>query len=288
LIDLTESAHNPIDLVIATKFPSYFIKHPNKVVWLVHQHRASFDHYTTPYTPFKNISTDHKLREEIMNYERKFLAEAKARFAISKNVADRLDKFLGLDAEPLYPPLIHPHKYYNVDGKGYILSVSRLEEDKRIDLLIKALAHTKSGARAKIVGTGSQMERLKQMAEELGVSGRVSFLGFTTDEELYNLYADSIAVFFAPWDEDYGYITIEAFQSGKPVITSEQSGGTLEFVENGINGFVTDGSPEQIAKAIEKIFNKPKLAAKMGEKGFEKVQSITWDHAIEKLTATCK
>jgi glycosyltransferase involved in cell wall biosynthesis len=285
LLDVTESAHQPIDLLIATKFPSYFVKHPNKVVWLVHQHRASFDHYTTPYTPLKNTPEDHQLREEVMKYEKDFLAESKALFAISKNVADRAERFLGLDAEPLYPPLYHPEKYSSRKSGGYILSVSRLEQDKRVDLLIKALALTKSDAKAKIVGTGSQLETLKKEAEALGIKERVEFLGFVPENKIYGLYASSHAVFFAPWDEDYGYITIEAFQSKKPVITSDQSGGVLEFVEDGVNGFVTDGSPKDIARAIDRLYKKPQLAVKMGERGYKTVEPITWDHVIEKLLA---
>ncbi len=286
LLDVRESAHQKVDLVIATKFPSYFIEHPNKVVWLVHQHRASFDHYTTPYTPFKNTGPDHRLREEIMKHEREYLAESKALFAISKNVADRLDKFLGLKAEPLYPPLYEPDKYETGESEGYILSVSRLEEDKRVHLLVEALAQTKSAVRAKIVGTGSQLEPLRRRAEELGISERVELLGFVPEEDLFALYASAEAVYFAPWDEDYGYITIEAFQSGKPVITSQQSGGVLEFVEDGVNGFITDGSVSDIARAVDKIFKSSRKSAKMGLAGKEKVKDITWDKVINSLLST--
>jgi len=283
LLDIKESAHNPVDLVLATKFPSYFVQHPKKIVWLVHQHRGSFDHYTTPYSPFRNTPGDNAIREKVMEYERQSLAEAKGLFAISKNVAGRLEKYLGLQAEPLYPPLYHPEKYYVGKSGDYILSVSRLEADKRVDLLVKALALCPKKIRAKVVGAGNQLPELKKMAEELGVAGRVEFLGGVTDDQLYDLYAGCFAVYFAPWDEDYGYITIEAFQSKKPVITSLQSGGTLEFVEDGLNGFVTDGSPEQAAVVIEKLYKDKKLALRFGEAGFKKVQSITWDHTIERL-----
>jgi glycosyltransferase involved in cell wall biosynthesis len=283
LLDIKESAHNPVDLVIATKFPSYFVQHPNKVVWLVHQHRGSFDHYTTPYSPFRNSPGDNILRENIMEYEKRFLSEAKALFAISGNVAGRLEKYLGLKAEPLYPPLYHPEKYHIGERGDYILSVSRLEADKRVDALVKAIALCPKKIRAKIVGVGNQQLELEKMAEDLGVAERIEFLGGVPDEELYNLYAGCFAVFFAPWDEDYGYITIEAFQSKKPVITSSQSGGVLEFVEDGANGFVTDGSPEQAAEAIQKLYKDKKLSARFGEAGFKKVQSITWEHTIDRL-----
>lgn len=283
LLDIKESAHNPVDLVIATKFPSYFIQHPKKVVWLVHQHRGSFDHYTTPYSPFRNSPSDNQLRESVMQYEKTFLSEAKALFAISGNVAGRLEKYLGLKAEPLYPPLYHPEKYHCSERGDYILSVSRIEADKRVDILIKAMALCSRKIKAKIVGVGNQMPELRKIAEESGVADRVEFLGAVSDEKLYDLYAGCFAVFFAPWDEDYGYITIEAFQSKKPVITSLQSGGVLEFVEDGANGFITGGSPEQAAEAIEKLFTDKKLSIRFGEEGFKKVQSITWEHTISRL-----
>jgi glycosyltransferase involved in cell wall biosynthesis len=283
LLDITESAHNPVDLVIATKFPSYFVRHPKKVVWLVHQHRGSFDHYTTPYSPFRNTPGDNAIREKVMEYERQSLAEAKALFAISKNVASRLEKYLGLRAEPLYPPLYHPEKYYSGERGDYILSVSRLEADKRVDELVRAISLCPKKIRAKIVGVGNQQPELQKMADDLGIADRVEFLGAVSDDQLYDLYAGCFAVFFAPWDEDYGYITIEAFQSKKPVITSLQSGGTLEFVEDGVNGFVTDGTPEKAAEAIEKLFKDKKLCIRFGEAGFAKVQSITWEHTIQRL-----
>ena len=254
LLDLEESAHRKVDLLIATKFPSYFIKHPRKIVWLVHQHRGSFDHYTTRFSPFQNTPGDTNLREEIMKQEKASLSEAKALFAISKNVSDRLEKYLGLTADPLYPPLIDPDRYYSREGGDYVLSVSRIEADKRVDLLVKALALCKKKIRAKIVGEGNQLEELKQMAEGLGIAERIDFPGYVSDDDLYDLYAGSFAVYFAPWDEDYGYITIEAFQSKKPVITSTQSGGVLEFVEDKVNGIVTDGSEEQIAAALDSLY----------------------------------
>ena len=287
LLDIKESAHNPVDLVIATKFPSYFVQHPNKVVWLVHQHRGSFDHYTTPYSPFQNSPADNVLRDNIMKYEKRFLSEAKALFAISGNVAGRMEKYLGLQAEPLYPPLYHAERYYTGKRGDYILSVSRLEADKRVDTLVKAIAFCPKKICAKIVGVGNQLPELKKMAAELGVSERVEFLGGVSDDQLYDLYAGCFAVFFAPWDEDYGYITIEAFQSRKPVITSVQSGGVLEFVEDGANGFITDGSPEQAAEAIEKLFRDRKLSLRFGEAGYARVQTITWDHTIKRLLSAC-
>jgi glycosyltransferase involved in cell wall biosynthesis len=287
LLDITESAHNPVDLVIATKFPSYFVRHPNKVVWLVHQHRGSFDHYTTPYSPFRNSPGDNQLREKIMEYEKQFLSEAKGLFAISGNVAGRLQKYLGLEAEPLYPPLYNIERYHSEKSGDYILSVSRIEEDKRVGTLVKAMALCPKKIKAKIVGVGNQLPELKKTAAELGVADRVEFLGAVSDDQLYDLYAGCFAVYFAPWDEDYGYITIEAFQSSKPVITSEQSGGTLEFVENGVNGFITDGSAERAAEAMQRLFEDKKLSERFGEAGFKRVQSITWEHTINRLLSAC-
>jgi len=284
LLDLSEAHGVSIDILIATKFPSYLARHKNKVVWLVHQFRQVYDFYGTIYSGFDAHSKeDNEIREMIIKMDKLALSEARALFAISRNVAERLERYNGLKAEPLYPPLPHPERYYTEGYGDFILSASRLEEDKRIDLLLRALAHTDKRIRAKIVGRGTRREKLEQLARELGVRDRVDFLGFVPEEELYRLYANAFAVYFAPIDEDYGYVTVEAFTSKKPVITGKDSGGILEFVEEGETGFICQPEPEAVAKRIELLFKDKDLARRLGEAGYRRVKDITWEKTIKAL-----
>ena len=122
------------------------------------------------------------------------------------------------------------------------------------------------------------------MTRKLKVEDRVEFLGFVPDDELIELYANSRAVYFAPVDEDYGYITLEAFLSEKPVITCNDSGGVLEFVEDGHSGFVVEPNSESLASSINKIWFDKKKSIDMGRSGYEIVKDINWDNVIKKLT----
>ena len=107
LIDLSESNGKPIDLVISTKFPTYFARHPNKVVWLIHQCRAAYELCGTQFSDFDHADADVGLRERIIHLDRQMLDECQKRFTIAANTATRLQHFNGIDAEPMYhPPLL--------------------------------------------------------------------------------------------------------------------------------------------------------------------------------------
>ncbi len=285
LMDLTESDGKKIDLAICTKFPSYLIKHPNKVAWIFHQHRPAYDLKNTEYDDISYYPDGEKTRKIIVNMDNQAFKEIRKIFTISKNVSYRLKKYNAIDSEALYPPLKDKESYYSKCYGDYILCVSRLDIKKRQDLLIKAMKYVKSDIKCKIAGVGPAMQDYVSLAKSLNLSDKVEFLGYIDDEKLFDLYAGAFAVFFAPFDEDYGYITIESFRSEKPVITLNDSGGPLEFVENGINGFVTSNNPQEIAEKIDLLYKDKNLAEKMGHAGEIKVNklNITWDNVIKKL-----
>lgn len=166
---------------------------------------------------------------------------------------------------------------------GFVLGVSRLERNKRLDLLIEAMAQTRSGIRCVIVGSGSQEPHLRFLTEQYGLTERVRFAGAVDDAELIQLYSDCRGVFFAPFDEDYGYVTLEAFWARKPVVTSLDSGGVLEFVEDGETGFVVEPNPAAIARSIDRLADDADLARRLGESGYQRVSSITWAGVINTL-----
>ena len=168
--------------------------------------------------------------------------------------------------------------------EGYVISVGRLETLKRIDMLVRAAVWLPAPGRVVIVGEGPERERLEALASELGVADRVSFLGYVDDARVRSLYARAGAVFYAPWDEDYGLVTLEAFHSGKPVVTTHDAGGPLEFVEDGGSGLVVDPEPAAIGAALGRLLASPDLARRFGERGLERVRGLHWDGVIEALT----
>ena len=117
----------------------------------------------------------------------------------------------------------------------------------------------------------------------LGLTSRVQFLGEVDDEALVDLYSGALGVIFPPYDEDYGYVTLEAFLSGKPVVTTTDAGGPTEFVVDGVNGRVTAPDPEALGEAIQFLAADRRRAASLGGAGYDRARQITWAGVIEAL-----
>ena len=284
LLDLSESNGRPVDLVIGTKFPSYFARHPNKVAWLIHQYRAAYELCGTEYSDFAHTELDVGLRDTLMRLDTKMLSECRALFTNARNTASRLAKFNGLQAEPLYHPPKLAARLVPGPYTDYVLSVGRIESVKRVDLVIAAMADVPSDIRLVIAGDGTQRQNAERAAAEAGVADRVTFLGNVEDDDLIALYAGALAVVYPPYDEDFGYVTLEAFLARKPVITCNDSGGPNEFVIDGVNGFVCAPEPGELAAAIDRLAGNRSQAATLGDAGHETAAAITWDGVIEKLT----
>jgi glycosyltransferase involved in cell wall biosynthesis len=283
LLDLCESNGRPIDLAIGTKFPTYFVRHPRKVTWLVHQYRAAYELVDTPYSDFFDVDGDVGLRARLIDLDRQMIGESERVFTIARTVSDRLRRYNGLEAPPLYhPPRLAPRLRPGPYG-DYVLSVGRVESIKRVDLLVAAMPLVDPGIRLVVAGEGSQLEAAGRLAESAGVADRVAFLGSVDDDEVVALYAGALAVGFTPFAEDYGYVTLEAFCAARPVITTRDAGGPLEFVEDGVNGFVCDPDPEAIAAAINRVGADRRLAAALGEAGRERMRAVTWDGVVDRL-----
>jgi glycosyltransferase involved in cell wall biosynthesis len=285
MLDLNESNGKRIDMVISTKFPSYYVSHPKKVLWLIHQYRQVYDLFDSPYSGFDTKKKkDREFRDLIQKMDNKVLKTYDRIYTNSKNTGKRLKKYNHIDSAPLYHPPSLAGRYYCREYGDYVLSVGRLDKLKRVDLLLKALKYCDKKMKCKIAGTGPELESLKKMAEDLGISDRTQFLGYVSDDDLLKLYAECSLVFFAPRDEDYGYITLEAFLSKKPVITALDSGGPLEFVRDQKNGLIGDPADERKwAKGMEELFFDKTKCKNFGNNGYEKVKHISWDKVVRTL-----
>ncbi len=303
LLDLSESGGERIDLVVATRFPSYFVRHPRKVAWLVHQYRPAYDLCGTGFSEFTHDDRDVGLRATLMRLDREMLQECRQVFAISRNVAARLERFNGLRATPLYhpPPLAdrlapgpggdcQPVAQAPLHSSGdasspdcYVLSVGQLLSIKRVDLAVRAMRAVRAPVRLVVAGEGRERPGLERLAAETGVADRVEFRGRVGDAALAELYAGALAVLFLPRDEDYGYVTLEAFLAARPVITARDSGGTLEFVEDGVTGLVCDPRPEALGAAVDRLAGDRARAAALGAAGRERVRGLSWDHVVDTL-----
>jgi glycosyltransferase involved in cell wall biosynthesis len=281
-LDVSEFGNRAVDAVIATRFPSYAVKHPNKVVWVIHQYRQAYDQLGTPWSDFTASAEDRRTRETIAAIDRTGLTEARRVFANSKTVAARLARYNGIESEPLYhpPPLVG--RYRCGPFGDYALTVGRLDGWKRPDLPLRALAHAPA-ARLVVVGTGPERERLARLARDLDVADRVRWIADADDEVLLELYAGARLVVVAPEGEDLGYVPLEAFLSGKPVLTTDDAGGPLEFVRDGETGFVVPPRPEALGAALSRAWDRVDALAALGRRGREVASRLSWDETIDRL-----
>lgn len=272
-LDLSE-----YDSVISTKAPTYMVRHPNHVCYLQHTIRAFYDMYENHISD-PNRKLD-RLRDIVLKTDSEALKYpgVKKIFSQGYEIRDRLIKWNRLESEVLHPALalkcIKPRNYQ------YVFMPGRLHIWKRVELVIKAMRYVQYPVHLKIAGTGEDEERLQIMACS---DERIEFLGYVPDEELALLYADALVVPFVPVREDYGYITLEAFSHEKPVITCKDSGEPLQFVKDGVNGFVVEPSPKEIARAIEYFIADPEQAKIMGQRGSRDIEHINWNDVAQKI-----
>ena len=283
LIDLTRALDRSIDAVVATKFPTYFVRHPAKVAWLVHQHRAAYELCGTPFSDFEHTERDVGLRKRLLELDTEMLRECRGLFSIARTVSARLQKYNQLTATPLYHPPRLAASIRSGPYGDYLLTVSRLEKVKRIDLAIEAMARVRGNTKLVVAGDGSERAALAARVEARGLGDRVRLAGRVGDAELIELLAGARALLFTPFEEDYGYVTLEAFLARKPVVTTTDSGGPLEFVEDGVNGLVAAPTPGALANAVARLASDAAAAARLGDAGYARARLITWDGVVEQL-----
>ncbi|MGQ9619179.1 MAG: glycosyltransferase [Candidatus Aminicenantia bacterium] len=287
LTDLSEDGlGRKIDQIISLRFPSYAVRHPMHVLWLNHRMRE----YDDLWDDFKSkLSWKRRIKEGlrraiISRIDHYLLTHNVNKiFSQSQTIRERLIKWGSIDSEVLYPP--PPERSYRTESyENFIFTVSRLYPLKRIDLLIKAFQFVKNReVKALIAGEGSDEKRLKNLIDQLNLRDRVFMLGRISNEKLVNFYSRARAIFFSPYKEDFGFVTMEAFASKKAVITCTDSGGPAEIVKDKISGFIVEPDPEKIAEKIDEFSENRNLSIRMGEEGFNFVRNITWEKVLEKL-----
>lgn len=287
LLDLSESMGTRIDRVIGLKFPAYLIPHPDKMLWILHQHRSAYDLWQSPYDDLADQPGGALARETIRSADTQLIPEARRVYTISRNVTDRLRRYCGIESEPLYhPPPLADRLYAGLSG-DYLLMPSRMNAVKRQHLVVEAMLRTRHPVRVVFIGEADHpdyREALEQRAAVLP-TGRVAWLGAVPDERKIALLADCLGVLVPPHDEDYGYVTLEAMLSARPVITCTDSGGPLEFVQHGRNGLVCQPEAEALAKAMDTLWEDRALARAMGKEGRALYTELgpSWERVVECL-----
>jgi glycosyltransferase involved in cell wall biosynthesis len=149
-------------------------------------------------------------------------------------------------------------------------------------LLVEGLTHA-PGLKAVIAGRGEEEQALRALITERGLKDRVTLVGAIDDQAKLDYLARCAAVVFTPENEDYGFVTLEAMNSGKGVITVTDSGGPAEIVVDGKNGFVAGPNGASVGAALKRLVDSPRLAQELGAEALKTARAHTWEQAVSKL-----
>ncbi|MBI2221399.1 MAG: glycosyltransferase family 4 protein [Acidobacteria bacterium] len=275
-----------IDQVISFRFPSYAVRHERHLCWLNHTMREYYDLWPRLVA---GLGRKGRLKEGI----RRTLVRAADRYLLTKNVTklvaqsrtiqQRLSVLKGVRSTVVYPP--PPPRAYRCDAyDDYLFAASRLTPLKRLGLLVEALARPEAdGIRCVIAGEGEEEPRLRALVRERGLEARVQLIGRVDGAQLVDQLARCRAVCFAPYDEDYGFVTVEAFSARKPVVTCTDSGGPVELVRDGVNGYLAAPDPASLAIALARVMRDRAAAERLGSAGAELAARLTWEQTVPKL-----
>lgn len=285
-IDLTESA----DRVICFRPPAHLIPHPNKILWFIHHVRVFYDLWDSEYRSFPNDSKNRAIRESLHRTDTAALNEAKKIFTNSRVVSDRLTKYNGMGSEVLYPPIASPERFSCIGFNDEIVYVSRIEHHKRQHLLLEALKYTKTPVKLRFCGKSSNdsyANELRSVVAKSGLSQRVSFDDrWVSEEEKIKVLSECLAAAYLPIDEDsYGYPSLEASHSGKPILSTHDSGGVVELVTNGYNGLLAEPTPQSLAEAMDRLYLDRAATMQMGKNAAARISelNISWPHVLDRL-----
>jgi glycosyltransferase involved in cell wall biosynthesis len=278
------------DRIICFRPQSHLIPHHHKIIWFIHHIRLFYDLWDSPYRGFPDDLKHKGIREALQRVDNAALREAKTIYTNSKVVSDRLTKYNQINSEVLYPPVFQAERFYRVGYNNEIVYISRLEHHKRQHLLIEAMKYVKTPVHLRICGIGMNSDyplKLKKLISKLEVSDRVTMdNGWISETKKIELLSNCLAAAYVPLDEDsYGYPSVEASHASKPILTTSDSGGVLELIQNDINGYVSEPEPKALAKAMDELYLDKDKAKIMGNNAHEQLGklNISWDHVLEKL-----
>lgn len=271
-----------IDRIISLQFPAWGLEHPDHWAWVMHQHRRAYE-----LAPTQASDEQQALATAIHHFDTQALGRVHARYANSARVAERLQHYCGLSSAVLHHPPPSAESLHCLPALPYVFFPSRLEDLKRQWLAIDAAVHLRSDIKIIIAGAGGQAAGLQARIDQLGVGDKVRLVGRISTAQLHAYYAQALAVLYPPFDEDYGYVTLEAMLSGKPVVTCEDSGGPLAFVEHEHTGWIERPEAEAIAARLDWLMANASRATTAGRAGFDAIraQNLSWQTVADTLTA---
>lgn len=279
-----------VDRVIALKFPAYYIPHPHKTLWLLHQFRQAYDLYESEHTHLNRSPSGEEARRLIIEADNQTFRESRKIYTNSRVTSDRLKRFNGFDSEVLLPPVNDAEIFLRDGDEGYIFAGGRVNNMKRQHLLVEAMAHAPVGLKLIVAGPPDSAEdaaALHRLVSSMGLENRVKLdLRFLPRHEYARYINRSRAVAYIPIDEDsYGYVAMEGAMARKPILTCTDSGGVADFVLPNITGMLSAPTAQALSDALTSLDASPEKARSMGDACHDRwnALNINWDSTVERL-----
>jgi len=178
-------------------------------------------------------------------------------------------------------PGVKPEMFFDLPvDPNLFVTISQLWPHKRINLLIEAIALTDE-TQLIVIGSGPEQEKLLDIAAKLGVEDRVFFLSGLSNRDLSLVLSRACAFLFAPINEPFGIVVLEAMAAGVPVIAVNQ-GGYVEACHPDY-AFLLPPFPSAFAEKISYLQQHPEVARRMGAAGRKAAERFTWQHTAQQL-----
>ncbi|AKE04423.1 glycosyltransferase family 4 protein [Burkholderia dolosa] len=280
------------DRIICFRPQAHLIPHRHKILWFIHHIRAFYDLWDSPYRGFPDDPKHQGIRDALRQADDAGLREAKAIFTNSRVVKDRLAAYNDIDSEILYPPVFQPERFHCAGYSDEIACICRIEHHKRQHLLVEAMQYVTTPVRLALFGrtASPDYERdIRKRIADLNLQDKVVLENrWISEEEKVEQLSRCLAAAYVPLDEDsYGYPSVEASHASKPILTTSDSGGVLELVEDGVNGYVAEADPKSLAAAMDRLYLDRNKTIQMGNAAPERLKSlnISWEHVLQRLLA---
>lgn len=197
----------------------------------------------------------------------------------------------GVDLEAFRPmPRPVARRLVGHEDHRLFVFVGRLEPLKGVDVILRAFAllgaDRHEDARLLVLGDDSgagERDRLRALTAELGLAGRVEFIGPVAHDRLRAYYAAAEACLVPSYSESFGLVGLEAQACGAAVIATNLP-GLASVVRDGVTGFLVDGhDPMAHAGRMARLLDEPGLAARLGRNGRRRAESFSWERTTDAL-----
>lgn len=280
-----------VDHVIALKFPAYLIRHPRKTLWLVHQYRQAYDLLDQGLSNLPSNEFGNALQRVVQTADDESFLESRKIFSISEVTRQRLLQYNGVDSIVLPPPINNKELFSPGTSSGYIFAGGRVNAMKRQHLLLEAMINSDKNVRLLIAGppdTPADADRLTKLVSDNNLTDRVKLdLRFLPRKTYADYVNNSTAVACIPFNEDYGYVAIEAAAAAKPIIATSDSGGILSFAKHEVTGWVVDPNVDALASAMSTVFKNTERTREYGFAALQLMESQMneWPQIVDRLVS---